>query len=88
MSRHASVGVVSLIGYQLPQPLHSDADDRRLALEDLADMGLQDLATETARVGMVVCLGDLSGHRWAGPWLRERLALCQAEQRARREQRR
>ena len=64
------------LSYRLPRPLHSDADDRRLANEDLPDLAYNDLAMEAWRIRQALVFGDLRRPAWAKEWLRERLAHC------------
>lgn len=69
-----------VLDYRIPDPQASDADARKLAHEDLAELSGFDLWREKHRIEDVLAWQD-DPH----PWLRERYEAVCAEQRQRKE---
>ncbi len=64
------------LAYDLPVPLRSDTDDRRLANADLDGLSFDELRREASRTRDAIDWGDLSRPSWAREWLETRLRLC------------
>ena len=82
----APISFYDITGYSVPLRLEyrlppnsplCDRDAKRLAHQDLEQLGIADLETEAWRCRLTLAFGDLSGAPpWAKDWLQERLERC------------